>query len=316
MAQSPRHLLGPHALSTIKEIKPLRSSNDYFPDRPMSHAYHVYTNILASQFLSGFTIADFDMFQTHPFIRSGNGEADNQGAFHASLRALGNGPVTVTDSPGRCVEKVFMRLVGRGKDGRTIALNSKHPLEVLDERCFDNVAKQGDGRGLRGYSVNEFGVVMGIWNVRENSGWVKDSVSIEDVATIFNSKRIACWSHVRQDVFLLQSDPGTELILKALDFDIFTLVEMTDDVMCLGLIDKYNTLSAIHSRHGNIWNFKSLGDAVWVIPSDAMAVVKIDGKEISSLSWKVDGITIVRVNLTGAETNETGEFWTVELIIL
>src|SRR5277367_5677217 len=57
MAQSPRHLLGPHALSISSDLKLLRSSDDYFPKIHSSHAYHVYTNILISQFTSGFTIA-------------------------------------------------------------------------------------------------------------------------------------------------------------------------------------------------------------------------------------------------------------------
>ena len=126
MAQSPRHLLGPFALSTTSNLKPLRSSNDYFPEIPSSHAYHVYTNVVASQFLSGFTIADFDMFQTHAFVGSSPNIAQ-QGPFHASLRALGNGPVTVTDVPCHCQSEVFMRLAGRGRDGKTIALNSETP---------------------------------------------------------------------------------------------------------------------------------------------------------------------------------------------
>ena len=208
MAQSPRHLLGPHALSTSSGLKPLRSSNDYFPDIPSSHAYHVYTNVLVSQFVSGFTIADFDMFQTHAFLGSSSTLAQ-PGPFHASLRALGNGPVTVTDVPEHCESVVFMRLAGRGRDGKTIALNAATPIEVMDERCFDEVAQRGDGRGLRGYSNSEFGVVIGIWNVRDNGGWVKDAMSLDDVTSMFKSKEIVSWSHSRQEVFLPQTDPAS-----------------------------------------------------------------------------------------------------------
>src|SRR5208282_1115001 len=250
MAQSPRHLLGPFALSTTSDLKPLRSSNDYFPHIPSSHAYHVYTNVIASQFLSGFTIADFDMFQTHAFAGSSRTIAQ-QGPFHASLRALGNGPVTVTDVPGHCQSEVFMRLAGRGRDGKTIALNSVTPVEVMDERCFDEVAQRGDGKGLRGYSKTKWGVAMGIWNVRDNGGWVKDSISTDDVASSFSSKKIVCWSHDQQKIFIL-SDPAREIILKELQFDVFTMVEISDDVVCLGLIDKYNTLAAIQSRRENV----------------------------------------------------------------
>ena len=297
MAQSPRHLVGPHALSTSSDIKPLRSSNDYFPDRPASHAYHVYTNILASQFLSGFTIADFDMFQTHQFI--GSSTAPKQGPFHASVRALGNGPITVTDVPGQSDASVYKRVCGRARDGKTVALNGDAPVQVSDDRCFDEVAQGEDGRGLRGYSKSEWGVIMGLWNVRDNGGWVRDTLSFEDVvaAGFGAAKRIACWSHSRWDVMVLPAEPQ-DIVLKELEFDVFTMVEMGKGIACLGLIDKFNTLAAIHSCEGNIWNFKCLGEALWAIDGRHVAKVKIEGQVISCICWMVDGVTFVRASLT------------------
>lgn len=315
MAQSPRHLLGPHSLSTSSDLKPLRSSNDYFPDIPSSHAYHVYTNVLVSQFVSGFTIADFDMFQTHAFLGSSSTLAQ-QGPFHASLRALGNGPVTVTDVPEHCESTVFMRLAGRTRDGKTIALNGETPIEVMDARCFDEVAQKGDGRGLRGYSKSEFGVIMGIWNVRDNGGWVKDSISIEDVATVFSSKEVVCWSHVQRDVCLMKIPPAREIVLKELEFDLFTLVEMSEEVVCLGLIDKYNTLAAIHSRKDNVWTFKCLGDALWVVAGHHRVVVKVEGTGVSCVRWTMDNVTVVRASLTDYKDTQSldKKFWEVEIV--
>lgn len=314
MAQSPRHLLGPFALSTTSDLKPLRSSNDYFPDNPSSHAYHVYTNVIASQFLSEFTIADFDMFQTHVFVGSSTTLAQ-QGPFHASLRALGNGPVTVTDVPGHCQSEVFMRLAGRGRDGKTIALNSETPLDVMDERCFDEVAQRGDGKGLRGYSKNKWGVVMGIWNVRDKGGWVKDSISTDDVTTVFASKKIFCWSHDQQKIFTM-SDLAREIVLQELQFDVLTMVEMSDDVVCLGLIDKYNTLAAIQSRQENVWTFKCLGEALWVVAGHHRVIVKVEGTGVSAVCWTMDNVTVVRASLTDYEEIEsvTKKFWDVEVI--
>lgn len=313
MAQSPRHLIGPYALSTSSDLKPLRSSNDYFPDIPSSHAYHVYTNVLVSQFMSGFAIADFDMFQTHPFLESSSIVAQ-QGPFHASLRALGNGPVTVTDVPGHCESSVFTRLAGRGRDGKTIALNGETPICVLDERCFDEVAQRGDGRGLRGYSKSKWGVAMGIWNVRVGGGWVKDSISPEDVASVCRSKDIVYWSYSQQNVYLMRTDPMKEIVLKELEFDVFTLVEMTDDIVCLGLIDKYNTLAAIHSREKNVWTFKCLGTALWVIAGHRRPLIKVEGKPISSVSWTIENVTVARASLMDyKEVDSTDKkFWDVK----
>jgi hypothetical protein len=318
MAQSPRHLLGPFALSTAAEIKPLRSSNDYFPDIPSSHAYHVYTNILASQFLSVFTIPDFDMFQTHPFIGSSAVVAP-QGPFHASMRALGHGPVTVTDVPGQSDRGVYMRVCGRGRDGVTIALNGETPIQVAEERCFDEVSRGGDGTGLRGYSCSEWGVVMGIWNVRDNGGWVKDTVSTRDVAHLFSGKeRIACWDHGRAEACILSEKEPMKIQLKELEFRVFTCVEVERGVACLGLVDKFNSLAGIHSRGvGGLWNFKVLGEAMWAIDGLHVATVKIEGEAVSCLCWVVGDVTFVKASLTDYKDDGNSEgksYWQVEVL--
>jgi Raffinose synthase or seed imbibition protein Sip1 len=316
MAESPRHLLGPFALSTAAEIKPLRSSNDYFPDIPSSHTYHVYTNILASQFLSAFTIPDFDMFQTHPFTGSSAAVAP-QGPFHASMRALGHGPVTVTDVPGKSDATVYMRVCGRGRDGVTMALNGETPIEVADERCFDEVSRGGDGSGLRGYSRSEWGVVMGIWNVRDNGGWVKDSFSLGDVAHFFSGKkRIACWDHLRGEACILSAEETVEIELKELEFGVFTCVEVGSGVACFGLVDKFNSLAGIHSRVGGLWNFKVLGEAMWVIDGEHVATVKVEGEAVSCVCWVVGDVTFVRGSLTDYKDDghSVGKnFWQVEV---
>jgi Raffinose synthase or seed imbibition protein Sip1 len=295
MAHSPRHLLGWHALSTSNAIRPMRSSDDYFPHIPGSHAYHIYTNIVASQFLSCFSIPDFDMFQTHAFV-GGDTNLPPQGGFHGSLRALGNGPVTITDVMNHCDKDVFMKLAGKGKHG-TIALNAENPLELLDDRCFDNVAQRGDGMGIRGYSKSEWGIMMGIWNVREDGGLVKDSVSMEDVAFAFGSGKVLCWSHRQQALFRLPDHPPDKFTLKELEFEILTLVEIRDQPVCLGLIDKYNTLSAIEARIGNKWRFKCAGSAVFVLPGPDEFVPMIEVHRVSAETWRVGEYTVMKVDL-------------------
>lgn len=317
MSQSPRHLLGPYALSSTKDFKPMRASNDYFPDIPSSHAYHIYTNTFVSQFQSCFAVSDFDMFQTHQFLGSSSAVAA-QGPFHASLRALGNGPVTVTDVAGHCDASVFMRLVGQTRDGKTIALNAECPIEISDETCFDGVAEGGDGKGLRGYSKSEWGVLMGIWNVRDSGGWVKDAMSLDDIETMSKSKDLVCWSHAKQEVFLPEKDTARKVVLKELEFDVFTVVEMTKDVMCLGLIDKYNSLAPIHSRKGKTWKFKCLGEGLWVVAGHPRVTVKVEGKSISSLSWKIGDLTAVRASLTDFKEEVLPvkkSHWEVEIVL-
>ena len=239
-----------------------------------------------------------------------------QGGFHASLRALGNGPVTITDVMDRCDKDVFMKLAGKGKHG-TIALNAENPLELLDGRCFDNVAQRGDGRGIRGYTKNEWGIMMGLWNVREDGGVVKDTVSMEDVAFAFGSGKILCWSHRQQNLFRLPDHPPDKFTLKELEFEILTLVEIHDEPVCLGLIDKYNTLSAIEDRIGNKWKFKCPGSAVFVLPGQDDVAAMIEGNQVLSETLLVGDYTVVKVDLEQYSSlySSAESLWSVQLVV-
>ncbi|EFX00759.1 raffinose synthase protein [Grosmannia clavigera kw1407] len=70
----------------------VRNSDDFFPDVPDSHPWHVWTNAhnsLLSQHLN--VLPDWDMFQT----------VHDYSAFHAAARCISGGPVYITDAPGR-----------------------------------------------------------------------------------------------------------------------------------------------------------------------------------------------------------------------
>src|SRR5271163_4632165 len=70
----------------------LRNSDDFFPDIPSSHPWHVFCNAhnaLLVQHLN--VLPDWDMFQTsHPYS-----------GFHAAARCISGGPIYITDSPGQ-----------------------------------------------------------------------------------------------------------------------------------------------------------------------------------------------------------------------
>jgi len=93
-------------------------------------------------------------------------------------------------------------------------------------------------------------------------------------------------------------------------------VEISSDVVCLGLIDKYNTLAAIHSRHGEKWNFKCLGEAIWVVTGHCKVIVNVEGIPIPSASWTIENVTIVRACLTHYQDVLPVDkmFWEVELM--
>lgn len=67
-----------------------RSSDDYFPDRPASHAQHMVQNALVSLWTHTVAVPDWDMFWSDA----------PEGAWHAAGRALSGGPVYISDKPG------------------------------------------------------------------------------------------------------------------------------------------------------------------------------------------------------------------------
>ena len=112
MSQTPQNLF--HSLlQTHTPRILLRNSDDYFPEVPASHAWHIWANAhnsLLTRHLN--VLPDWDMFQTlHPFAR-----------FHAAARCISGGPVAITDVPGEHDLDLLEEMVALAPDGRSIAL--------------------------------------------------------------------------------------------------------------------------------------------------------------------------------------------------
>jgi hypothetical protein len=79
-------------LPNNKPTIPLRNSDDFFPEIPASHPWHVFCNAhnsLLTRYLN--VLPDWDMFQTsHPYA-----------SFHAAARCVSGGPIYITDEPGK-----------------------------------------------------------------------------------------------------------------------------------------------------------------------------------------------------------------------
>ncbi|KAL8685542.1 MAG: hypothetical protein Q9218_007697, partial [Villophora microphyllina] len=91
MSQTPQILFHTQ-LPTNKPRLMVRNSDDFFPDVPSSHPFHIFTNALTALFTSHLNVLpDWDMFQTsHPYS-----------SFHASARCISGGPIYITDTPGQ-----------------------------------------------------------------------------------------------------------------------------------------------------------------------------------------------------------------------
>lgn len=91
MSQTPQ-ILFHSQMPTTKPRLMVRNSDDFFPEVPSSHPWHIFTNAHNSVLSSHLNILpDWDMFQTsHPYS-----------SFHAAGRCVSGGPIYFTDEPGK-----------------------------------------------------------------------------------------------------------------------------------------------------------------------------------------------------------------------
>lgn len=112
MSQTPQILFRTQ-LPTNKPRLLVRNSDDFFPEVPASHPWHIFCNAhnsLLTQHLN--VLPDWDMFQTsHPWA-----------GFHAAARCVSGGPIYFTDEPGRHDIKLINQMTAKTPLGKTVIL--------------------------------------------------------------------------------------------------------------------------------------------------------------------------------------------------
>ena len=100
-------------LPTDKPRLMVRNSDDFFPNIPSSHPWHIFTNAHNAALTSYLNILpDWDMFQTsHPYS-----------SFHAAGRCVSGGPIYFTDEPGKHDLNLLKQMTARTTKGKTIIL--------------------------------------------------------------------------------------------------------------------------------------------------------------------------------------------------
>lgn len=101
----------------------LRNSDDFFPDIPASHPWHVFCNAhnaLLTRFMN--VTPDWDMFQTsHPYA-----------SFHAASRCVSGGPICITDEPGKHDISIINQMTAPTVHGNTVTLRPSVVGRTLD----------------------------------------------------------------------------------------------------------------------------------------------------------------------------------------
>jgi hypothetical protein len=186
MSQAPEMML--HTLLQDKTPRILfRNSDDFFPEIPPSHSWHVFVNAYNALFTEHLnTVADWDMFQTsHPYS-----------GFHAAARCISGGPVMITDTPGEHDIDLIEQMTARTPSGRYISLRPR-PAKALNP--WESFAQ---GSVLRIESSTRDGAhavgILGLFNIAEAERHV---LVAPQEFTGLKSKRFIVKSHRTGQIF-------------------------------------------------------------------------------------------------------------------
>lgn len=112
MSQTPQ-IMFHSQLPTNKPKILLRNSDDFFPDQPASHPWHIFCNAHNAIFTQHLNILpDWDMFQT----------SHDYAEFHGAGRCVSGGPIYITDVPGKHGIDLIGQMTGNTPRGDTVIL--------------------------------------------------------------------------------------------------------------------------------------------------------------------------------------------------
>lgn len=97
-------------LSPSSGLTPVvRNSDDFFPNVPSSHPWHIFANSMNNLYTSHLSaLPDWDMFQS---------SLPTYGSMHAAARCISGGPIYITDSPGSHDVKLINQMTASAPGG-------------------------------------------------------------------------------------------------------------------------------------------------------------------------------------------------------
>ncbi|MFA6962693.1 MAG: Sip1-related alpha-galactosidase [Opitutaceae bacterium] len=219
----------------------LRTSDDFWPDRPETHGAHLHTNAQVSLWMGEFMQPDWDMFQS----------AHERGSYHAAARAISGGPVYVSDKVGAHDFDLLRKLVL--SDGTV--LRTDLPGRPSPDCLFADPTREAVA--LKLFNLNGDCGVVGIFNARPTSGDGQSKclgcrVSPKDIPPLAGENFVG-FAHCRNTAWLATSNAGTEFQLGEGEWEIVTYAPVEHGFAAIGLADKLNSAGALVSRewHGS-----------------------------------------------------------------
>lgn len=247
MSQAPQ-IIFHSQLPTNKPRILLRNSDDFFPEIPSSHPWHLFCNAHNALFTQHLNIVpDWDMFQTSHAYAS----------FHAAARCVSGGPIYITDEPGKHDINLINQMTAETNQGKTVILrpsvvgktldfyhnyNEGHMLRI---GCYTGWARTGSG-------------ILGLFNI--NSGDVSSLIPVADFPGVSDDGEYIVRAHTNEQVSSVMRPSSPDALvavsLESKGWEILTAYPVLDftlhenvktQVAVLGLLGKMTGVAAITS---------------------------------------------------------------------
>ena len=284
----------------------LRNSDDFYPNEPASHPWHIFCNAhnaLLTQHLN--VIPDWDMFQT----------AHSWGPFHAAARCVSGGPIYITDVPGEHDIGLIHQMTVETTTERTRILRpnivgkTTHVYTGYDENALLKVGtfvgSAHTGTGILGvFNVSQVPLTELI-RLDEFPGVDMDSkqsyvVRAHTSGQVSQSMNLARRTRAGAVVFVDLPVKGWEILsaYPLFHFDLGSPGRLESvGIATLGLLGKMTGAAAIMDSRSELLGggrvrvstrLKGLG----VLGKDLDSIHRTDSKIVESLTWFAIGIYI------------------------
>jgi raffinose synthase len=211
-----------------------RTSIDFFPQRPETHAAHLYTNAQVGLWFGQFMLPDWDMFQsTHAC-----------GAYHGAGRAVSGGPVYVSDRPGEHDRALLDKLVC--SDGSVLRADAPG-LPTLDCLCVDPTR---DPIPLKIWNRSGRAGIVAAFHARQGAGRGEPVRGVARPRDVYGLEARDFASYAFNGGYVRRLGPDGELpfiLHRETEFEIFWFVPIERGFAPFGLERKFNGPKAVAS---------------------------------------------------------------------
>lgn len=215
----------------------MRTSDDFYPQKPASHGKHVYCNAQVALWFGEFMQPDWDMFQS----------AHTMGSFHAAARAVSGGPVYVSDAPNDHDFALLKKMVM--SDGSVLRANGVG--RPTRDCLFADVTREPVL--LKVFNHNRDCAVLGIFNANYHYAeaertTISGGVSPADVPRLRGEEFVG-FAHQANRLWRCNRTDRQPLQLSEGAWEVVSFAPVEHGFAVLGLADKLNSTGAIISKH-------------------------------------------------------------------